>query len=100
MTNAPEDRHVAALAVSTAAAAIVTANLRDFPRDSLAPYGVVAYSPDQFLSRLYDADAQIMGRMLADQAARYRAPRMSLEDLLDRLSVHAPTLVRRVREMV
>lgn len=97
MTNAPEDRHVAALAVATAASAIVTANLRDFPRASLAPYGIVAQSPDDFLVRLFNADVERIRRILADQVARYRTPAMSFDHLLDRLSVHAPTLVLRLR---
>lgn len=94
---AAENRHVAALAVS-AIARIVTANLRDFPESALAPYGVIAQSPDQFLNSLWDVSPERIKRVVAEQAASYRRPAMSIDNLLDRLAVHAPTLVQRLRE--
>jgi sarcosine oxidase gamma subunit len=96
MTNAPEDRHVAALA-ATAADAIVTANLRDFPSASLAQYHVIVQSPDEFLVNLWDANPGRIERVVAEQAASYRRPAMTLDHLLDRLAVHAPSLVQRLR---
>ena len=36
----PRDRHVVAAAVKCSAQMIVTANLKDFPQDRLAPYGL------------------------------------------------------------
>jgi PIN domain len=76
MTNAPEDRHVAALA-AIAADEIVTANLRDFPPSSLAPYGVNVQSPDQFLVSLLDANPERIKRIVAEQAAGSRLPQAS-----------------------
>ncbi len=49
----PDDRHVLAAAITTAADVIVTFNLKDFPAAALAPYGVVeAQHPDAFLQSL------------------------------------------------
>lgn len=45
----PDDRHVLAAAIAGRADVIVTANLRDFPEDALAPYGIEAQHPDTFL---------------------------------------------------
>jgi predicted nucleic acid-binding protein len=45
----PDDRHVLAAAITTAADVIVTFNLKDFPAAALAPYGVEALHPDAFL---------------------------------------------------
>jgi predicted nucleic acid-binding protein len=45
----PDDRHVLAAAIATAADAIVTFNLRDFPAAVLTGHGVEAMHPDDFL---------------------------------------------------
>lgn len=45
----PDDRHVLAAAIQCRATAIVTANLRDFPRAVLAGHGIAAQHPDAFL---------------------------------------------------
>ncbi|MCC5987146.1 MAG: PIN domain-containing protein [Pararhodobacter sp.] len=47
------DRHVLAAAISGRAELIVTANLRDFPRRLLAPYGLHARAPDDFAMDLW-----------------------------------------------
>ena len=81
MTNAPADRHVAALAVS-----------------AIARNGVILQSPDLFLVGLWDTNPERIMRIVAEQAAGYRKPAMSIDDLLDRLAVHAPSLVQLLRE--
>ncbi|MFC4374140.1 PIN domain-containing protein [Nocardia halotolerans] len=43
-----DDRHVLAAAVKVGAQVIVTANLRDFPADTLADWNMEAKSPDEF----------------------------------------------------
>lgn len=50
----PNDRHVLAAAIRGQANVIVTMNLRDFPSDVLAPFGIEAQHPDEFILHLLD----------------------------------------------
>jgi predicted nucleic acid-binding protein len=43
------DRHVLAAAIKCNAQIIVTSNLKDFPPESLEPYGIEAMHPDEFI---------------------------------------------------
>ncbi|HVZ31726.1 MAG TPA: PIN domain-containing protein [Polyangiaceae bacterium] len=45
----PDDRHVLAAAIRAGAQLIVTSNMRDFPENALAPYGIEAKDPDDFV---------------------------------------------------
>jgi hypothetical protein len=45
----PDDRHVLAAAIVGRCDVIVTANLKDFPESALAPFGIEAQHPDDFL---------------------------------------------------
>lgn len=45
----PDDRHVLAAAVKAHAEVLVTFNGKDFPAEALAPWGVEAKHPDDFL---------------------------------------------------
>ncbi len=49
-----QDRHVLAAAIRCHANVIVTMNLRDFPSDVLAPLGMEAQHPDDFVLHLLD----------------------------------------------
>ena len=50
----PDDRHVLAAAILGQANVIVTMNLRDFPPGVLAPFGIEAQHPDEFVLHLLD----------------------------------------------
>ena len=50
------DLHVLAAAIEGGADLIVTHNLRDFPTDCLASYGLTAQHPDAFIVDLLEAD--------------------------------------------
>jgi hypothetical protein len=55
------DRHVLAAAIEGGAEILVTANLRHFPLPALAPYGVEALHPDEFVLRLIErAPARVL----------------------------------------
>jgi hypothetical protein len=50
----PGDRHVLAAAIRGRADVIVTRNVKDFPADALAPFGIDAQHPDEFIVHLLD----------------------------------------------
>jgi len=100
LTCDPKHRHVLAAAIQGHAATIVTANLRDFPRASLAPFGITAEHPDTFLLRLFVSHASELVTLVQTQAADKTRPPQTTEQLLDALAVHVPTFVARVRATV
>lgn len=54
MTNHPGDHHVVAAAIIAKADIIVTTNLKHFPTESLAPFGIKAQHADIFLKQMYE----------------------------------------------
>jgi predicted nucleic acid-binding protein len=99
MTNHPKDRHVLAAAVEIGATVIVTTNLRDFRPAALEPHNLMARSPDAFLGELATRQPARVATVLREQAARYRSPAMTFDHLLEKLRLHAPTLVSRLSAM-
>ncbi|MFC6355956.1 PIN domain-containing protein [Luethyella okanaganae] len=76
----PDDRHVLAAAIHAESQVIVTRNLRDFPADRLAPWGVEAQHPDDFLTGLHQDHPDALGGIAAAIArtwATTRSPAMS-----------------------
>jgi predicted nucleic acid-binding protein len=85
MTNDPRDRHVVAAAIVAKADLIVTDNLDDFPVETLAPWSIEAWHPDDFL---VDLDEQFPGKLMKiiqQQSADLRHPPVTVTDLLDKL---------------
>ena len=87
MTNDPKDRHVVAAAVSSGSKLIVTYNAKDFPIESLEPWGIERQGPSTFLINLYDLAPGIAARKLSEQAQNIE---ISLEELLLKLQVNVP----------
>ncbi len=81
----PDDRHVLAAAIRCGAQAIVTANLADFPDHVLAPYGIEAIHPDDFVLGLIDLSEGIALRVLLDQVGALTKPPRTIEDVLQAL---------------
>jgi hypothetical protein len=79
----PDDRHVLAAALACVADAIVTFNVRDFPTQTLAPFGVTAEPPDAFLMALMDSG--IVVTAAAEHRASLRRPPLSAEEYLEAL---------------
>jgi predicted nucleic acid-binding protein len=52
----PGDAHVVAAAIKAKAVLIVTFNLKDFPQEVLARYGIEAIHPDDFICDVIDLD--------------------------------------------
>jgi hypothetical protein len=82
----PDDRHVLAAAIAGGADGIVTPNLKDFPAEHLAPHGIEATSPDDFLLDLLDLSPARVLITLTRQAADARHPPLTVFDVLGALS--------------
>lgn len=86
VTNDPKDRHVLAAAIRSECHTIVAANLRDFPSESLAPWGVEVVHPNQFLLNQLDLAPGHVLAALHKQSAAYRNPARSAHEILGILS--------------
>ena len=78
----PDDRHVLAAAIHCGAAAIITFNLRDFPEDALAPFGIRATHPDEFIRDLFGADQDAVLAAFRELRSDYRNPPRTSDELL------------------
>jgi hypothetical protein len=54
-----DDRHVLAAAIKTNADLIITNNIKDFPEDYLASYGLKAKIPDDFFTDIIDLSHEL-----------------------------------------
>lgn len=93
------DRHVLAAAIVCNAQVIVTANLRHFPDELLAPFDIEAQSPDEFVMNVLElAPARVIG-VIKDQARALTRPETTFEELLERLrEVGLPRTVAAIRQ--
>ena len=96
-----DDRHVLAAAILVRAEAIVTANLADFPTETLARYQIEPKHPDAFVLELIESAPAKVIEIVTRQASDLRSPRRSARELLDTLeNVGVRTSVVRLRELV
>ena len=75
----PGDTHVLAAALVGHADCIVTTNLRDFPAAILAPYGVEALHPDDFIVAQIDLNEIAALTAFREMRARKRNPTLDAE---------------------
>ncbi len=95
----PDDRHVLAAAIRTRAHVIVTFNLDDFPNSYLAPFGVEAQHPDEFITHLLDLSPGAVCTAAKRQRAALRNPPKSVDEFLAALGrQHLPETVLRLSE--
>jgi predicted nucleic acid-binding protein len=81
----PRDRLVLAAAIKAGAQVIVTANLKDFPAELLAPWNIEAKSPDDFvLDQISIDDRTVFACIQAIADARNHPPE-SMDDVLGQL---------------
>ena len=95
-----DDRHVLAAALCGHADAIVTFNLGDFPAEALAPFGVEALHPDDFLLNQLDLNPIAALKSIKAMRARWRKPQLTALDLaaaIERLQL--PLVAARLREV-
>ena len=81
----PDDRHVVAAAIQGQADIILTANLKDFPTSALAPQGLAAEHPDNFLAELCRESPNQFLDALDRVRARLRNPPVSFDNHLTAL---------------
>jgi hypothetical protein len=100
MTNPVKDRHVLAAAVAARAEAIVTLNLRDFPRHAVRPWGIEILPPDVFLNQLFDGAKALILQILSDQAASLTRRPMTVIGVIRKLALQCPSFANRLAEAV
>lgn len=81
----PNDRHVLAAAIKGRADLIVTINLKDFPADMLARWGIEAQHPDEFLMHQFHLSQPAFLEAVRTVRLRLKNPPKSVEDYLDTL---------------
>ena len=82
----PDDRHVLAAAIHAQATLILTFNLRDFPDDILAPYGIQAQHPDEFLCILLEGDPESVCAAAEEHRQALKSPPKTREQYLETLT--------------
>jgi len=81
----PNDRHVVAAAIRGRADVIVTMNVRDFPPEAIARFGLEAQHPDEFILHLLDlAPGAVVGAAQAHRESLKNPPK-TVEEYLDTL---------------
>jgi predicted nucleic acid-binding protein len=97
----PGDRHVLATAIRTGAEHIVTENLRDFPEDKLAPFGIIAVCADDFLASTFELyPSEALGAMRT-MRREYRLPPFTPDEfILDLQRKGLPKLASLLRENI
>ena len=91
MTNDIKDRHVLAAAIKCKADIIVTFNLKDFPPESLQPWGIKTQHPDKFLLDLFsDYGIDIGVEIIRQQTADLKNPPVKMIDTIERLDRQVP----------
>jgi hypothetical protein len=80
-----DDRHVLAAAIRCNAGVIVTFNLKDFPDKYLAPFGIEAQHPDEFVENLFHLDSAAVVAAAQRQRKQLKAPTLDIESFLNLL---------------
>jgi hypothetical protein len=81
----PNDRHVLAAAIKDQAQLIITFNLKDFPQKSLAPYGIDATHPDDFVLGCIARDRENSIKALKNQVKKLKNPPIPIEKVVESL---------------
>lgn len=79
----PKDRHVMAAAIKTNANVIVTNNIKDFPEDYLASYGLSVKTADDFLTDIIDLNPEQAVKAFRQMVLNRRNPDLDEFEVLD-----------------
>jgi hypothetical protein len=83
----PDDRHVLAAAIRAGASVIVTANLADFPNETLTKYRIEARHPDGFIMHLLDSAPHPVCSAARKQRESLKNPPLTVEQYLESLEL-------------
>jgi len=92
-TNDPKDRHILAAAIRAKVETIVTMNVKHFKVADLAPWGITATHPGDYLKVLYDHDEGVVVSVLHRMA---ELRKKTLIEMLSRLSAGVPAFTSHV----
>lgn len=81
----PNDTHVVAAAIKGGADAIVTTNLKDFPKEILAHHNLEAIHPDDFIRYQYDLNPSGFLQAIGNQRKSLKNPPYSQEKFVANL---------------
>lgn len=87
----PKDRHVLAAAVQGGADTIATFNLKDFPDDSVKPYGIRVVSPELLLVELLATRPRDVISTLREEVLAFGHPPETLDEFFATLTPTVPT---------
>ena len=79
----PDDRHVLAAAIKTNADVIVTNNIKDFPDEYLAGFGLKAINADDFLTDIIDLNTEVAVNAFRQLVLNRRNPDLDEFQVLD-----------------
>lgn len=97
----PDDRHVLAAAIRCNANAIVTFNLKDFPKQALVQFGIEAIHPDDFIFYQIDMAPAACCKAIRSQRLALKNPEVDIDTLLATLQkLQLPQSVSKLRELV
>jgi len=99
-----DDRHVLATAIQCRPSVIVTFNLRDFPEDVLASFGIEAEHPDSLVARLLWSNQGGVIEAARKQRAKLAKPSLDVNEYLTALRrqglVQTSTLLAKYRDRI
>ncbi|CEO91227.1 MULTISPECIES: hypothetical protein [Sinorhizobium] len=73
----------------------MTSNIRDFGN---LPDGIVALTPDEFLSQIFAKNPTEVLEAITVQAAAYRRPALTIRELIERLALTSPGFAEQALE--
>ena len=83
-----DDRHVLAAAIRVGADAIITQNLKDFPKSALSSLGIVALNADAFLAGVIQKNPTKALRAFKQMVKQRKRPTQSSQEVIQSLRNH------------
>lgn len=95
----PNDRHVLAAAIRCGANAIITFNLKDFPKSVLTQFGIDALHPDDFIYCHVDIAPSVCCSAIKKQRLALKNPEVSVDNFLASLQKQQlPQTISKLKE--